>query len=225
MPMPFTQQEFFAALDDILAVLSPAQQSVLLEQMNRRWVDDNRLSMDIYNYLSQWYGDKLAQLCSTQAIIARVTQTGFEGVRHQCDGNPESLGKALWRLCQGKYRGQLEQMLAFLIDQHPAGWVSCWGDNACCRCHGQFAASALSMTEQTEYRPAQYVYAFGRTSTHQPFMRVLVKVRLLIANGERWEWVSCGIAFLNGSEPDWQQVQADAERLMSEAKSAPLKPE
>lgn len=57
----------------------------------------------------------------TPAIIARLSATGFKGVEHRFDGGPEHLGQALWDLYHERFPGQLETLLAALLDQHPAG--------------------------------------------------------------------------------------------------------
>jgi hypothetical protein len=60
---------------------------------------------------------------STRACIARKTgPTTFQGVYHHWDGYPTALGATLWKLYRGHFKRDLEGMLTFLIEKHPAGW-------------------------------------------------------------------------------------------------------
>ena len=60
---------------------------------------------------------------STRSCIARSTGEGtFKGVYHHWDGYPTALGATLWKLHHGFFGRDMERMLAFLIDEHPAGW-------------------------------------------------------------------------------------------------------
>jgi hypothetical protein len=54
-----------------------------------------------------------------------MTATGrFEGRYHHNDGYPDGLGATLYELYNGFFEKDLERMLKFLIDDHPAGWSS-----------------------------------------------------------------------------------------------------
>jgi len=60
---------------------------------------------------------------STRSCIARSTGEGrFKGVYHHWDGYPPSLGATLFRIYRQHFQQDLESMLTFLIEQHPAGW-------------------------------------------------------------------------------------------------------
>lgn len=60
---------------------------------------------------------------STRASIARRTgPTTFKGVYHHWDGYPTALGATLWKLYHAHFERDLEAMLTFLIEKHPAGW-------------------------------------------------------------------------------------------------------
>lgn len=59
---------------------------------------------------------------STNAAILRQTQAGEFGVYCHSDGQPISLGKFLWHSYRGHFNHDLEAMLRFVIDEHPAGW-------------------------------------------------------------------------------------------------------
>ena len=61
---------------------------------------------------------------STRGCIARVTpKGGFSGRYHHYDGYPTGLGKALWHLCHGHFKGDHMAMLRLLINEHKA-WSS-----------------------------------------------------------------------------------------------------
>jgi hypothetical protein len=60
---------------------------------------------------------------STRSCIARLTgPNAFKGVYHHWDGYPTALGATLWEVYHGHFERDLEKMLSFLIDEHPAGW-------------------------------------------------------------------------------------------------------
>lgn len=63
---------------------------------------------------------------STRSVIGRVGKLGktFAGRYHHSDGMPTSLGKFLWDLYHGHFKGDLSKMLAYLIDapHAVAGW-------------------------------------------------------------------------------------------------------
>ncbi len=60
---------------------------------------------------------------STRSCIARRTGEGtFQGVYHHWDGYPTGLGATLFRIYRRHFKKDLVAMLAFLIEQHPAGW-------------------------------------------------------------------------------------------------------
>lgn len=67
---------------------------------------------------------------STRSIIARSTGEGtFKGVYHHSDGYPTGLGEFLVESYRGHFRkiaghAAFERMLAYMIDEHPAGWAS-----------------------------------------------------------------------------------------------------
>ena len=59
---------------------------------------------------------------STRGCIAVGTIDNFEGRYHHSDSYPTSLGATLWELYRGHFRKDLEAMVKFLIEDHPAGW-------------------------------------------------------------------------------------------------------
>lgn len=70
---------------------------------------------------------------STRAAIARPTNEGegaitFAGRYHHFDGYPSGLGAVLFDLYHGHFDRDLDKMLTVLIDDHPGGWSTVWGD-------------------------------------------------------------------------------------------------
>src|SRR5580765_965670 len=61
---------------------------------------------------------------STPAIIGRtVSTTGwFIGRYHNWSGYIEGLGKTLYKAYHQDFNKDIEKMMHFLIDEHPAGW-------------------------------------------------------------------------------------------------------
>lgn len=59
---------------------------------------------------------------STRSVIARKTPSGFKGVYHHWDGYPSGLGATLFGLFNGHFKRDLNAMMKYLVDDHPAGW-------------------------------------------------------------------------------------------------------
>ncbi|MBI2836125.1 MAG: hypothetical protein HYX85_00325 [Chloroflexi bacterium] len=64
---------------------------------------------------------------STRGVIARQKGDTFEGRYHHWDSYPSGLGKALWDTYHSGFKGNLEEMLRVLVDEHPAGWSTIIG--------------------------------------------------------------------------------------------------
>jgi hypothetical protein len=118
---------------------------------------------------------------STRGCIARVTGEGqFTGVYHHWDGYPTQLGKTLWDILRGHFAGDLEKMLHFLIDEHPAGWSTINGadftkragfqeikygktrprrNGPLCYCHGDRHEEA-SLVDQDTDAGMEWAYVF-----------------------------------------------------------------
>lgn len=62
----------------------------------------------------------------TEAIIARPTDPAdpskFAGMYVSGDGYPQHTGRAIWRAYHLHFKGDVEAMAAYYIDQHPTGW-------------------------------------------------------------------------------------------------------
>lgn len=59
---------------------------------------------------------------STRAVIARLTNEGWEGIYQHSDGYPTGLGRELWAYLKNEYDGNLELFLSDVIEAHPGGW-------------------------------------------------------------------------------------------------------
>jgi hypothetical protein len=78
---------------------------------------------------------------STRGIIARTTghEGQFAGRYLHWDNYPTNRGPQLWRMLHDEFKNNVEKMLVYLIDKHPAGWSTL--DNAPetgkreCYCH------------------------------------------------------------------------------------------
>lgn len=115
---------------------------------------------------------------STRAVIARKTAggpgnvTGFEGVYHHWDGYPSGLGATLYKLWRGHFKRKTPKMLAYLIDQHPAGWSTICGRNFKqapgkdgegpeCYCHGSRHEEGNTITHlNASGCGCEYAYVF-----------------------------------------------------------------
>lgn len=64
---------------------------------------------------------------ATRGAIVIRRGDGFEGRYHHWDSQPYALGAALWGLYHGHFQRDLNRMLRFLIEEHPAGWSSIVG--------------------------------------------------------------------------------------------------
>lgn len=59
---------------------------------------------------------------STRGIIAKTTTNGWIGKYHHWDSYPSGLGQSLYKAYHQVFNGDIERMMSFLIDEHPAGW-------------------------------------------------------------------------------------------------------
>ena len=150
---------------------------------------------------------------STRSCIARSTGEGrFTGVYHHWDGYPPSLGATLFRIYRRHFKQDLDAMLAFLIEQHPAGWSTINnadftlpagyqetkyrkkrnGDDdyskpiphgPICYCHGGRHEKALLVTEASDCG-MEWAYVWSAST---PTIRYRLKARTSAAN----TWSEC----------------------------------
>lgn len=115
---------------------------------------------------------------ATRSCIVRTSDEGktFTGVYHHWDGYPEGLGQTLLSLYTGHFRRDLQAMLRFLIDEHPAGWSTInrddfnaepgfGGEGPECYCHGAREEEPWVVTEENASGSGcEYAYAFDEAA-------------------------------------------------------------
>lgn len=177
---------------------------------------------------------------STRACIARATGEGtFVGVYHHWDGYPSGLGATLWELYHGFFGRDLARMLAYLIDEHPAGWSTIDGADfnakpgfhegkftstgPQCYCHGGRHESAQPITQDDD-AGMEWAYVFD---PEQRVMYVLERVyRDDAGEGETLSGKSINLAGKHmtgmfGMGAPGKQRWADAARIELEAEREP----
>jgi hypothetical protein len=116
-------------------------------------------------------------IMSTRSCIARVTGEGkFTGVYHHWDGYPTALGATLYDLYHDHFNCDLDAMLKYLIDAHPAGWSTINGADfnlpaaydsdrrgdphgPACFCHGGRQEKAQPVTQDDDMG-MEWAYVF-----------------------------------------------------------------
>lgn len=165
---------------------------------------------------------------STRAVIARKTETGFQGVYHHWDGYPSGLGKTLFALRNGHFHKDTGEMLKVLIDQHPAGWSTINGTDWTkkpgyherrfkdsdkvpapqCYCHGDRKEKGSVITQANASDcGCEYAYVFdGDTmliqSSYCPSGEKMIG--MFGCGDPAATWQNIAVINLNGSEPDWK---------------------
>ena len=94
---------------------------------------------------------------STRAAIARRHEDGWIGVYHHFDGYPTGLGAHLWELLHSRYRGDMGQLVADVIDAHPGGWSHLMEGPILKPIPGRHALSC----EVTGHGPACYCHTYA----------------------------------------------------------------
>ena len=169
---------------------------------------------------------------STRSIIAKETENGWGGRYHHWDGYPAGVGATLYTAYNGHFEKDIEKMLKFLIDDHPAGWSTIVhadfskepGFNIGlddegppapqCYCHGSRSEEGwLHASGDDNFGGAEFCYVLDN---HE--MTVLVRVyedgtaavqffgvdASDVAKGVHWETLA--VVNLDGPEPDWDKM-------------------
>jgi hypothetical protein len=78
---------------------------------------------------------------STRGVIARIgkNEGEFSGRYTHSDSMPMTRGPLLWHILHDEFKGDLKEMLGYLIDEHKAGWSSLFPDSRSCYCHPEKA--------------------------------------------------------------------------------------
>ena len=174
---------------------------------------------------------------STRSIIARKTDKGFTGVYHHWDGYPTGLGCTLYEMYNEGDK-DLDGMLTFLIDTHPAGWSSINGvdwskpigfiekydpenrDTPQCFCHGSRRENAEPIDQDTECG-AEFAYVFEKDKELETDLMHIYERQYedgehtmeffgLTNSGAKWVPVHTVDLLLN-TEPEWDQIGSYAE--------------
>jgi hypothetical protein len=174
---------------------------------------------------------------STYGVIARRTASGgFVGRLHQNVGNPHILGRALYRLRNGHFRGDTAAMLRVLIDEHPAGWSDITGKDFAlapgfvsmrsylsweqyltlpdayqpqCYCHGERSDPPKTFTEAHTPMDASFLYVIDEVAhTMDIYLYRWPPFSVPMAEPERH---LIGSVALDGPEPSWKRY--DSERI------------
>lgn len=164
---------------------------------------------------------------STRSAIARQTPSGFTGVYHHWDGYPTALGNTLFSLFNGHFKRDLNAMLKYLIDEHPAGWSTINGADFTlkpgfgersrpqCYCHGTRHEDGNTLNESTaQGSGCEWAYVFSMADG-QPIMRVLSSyhptggkmIGMFGCGNPDAKWYSVAVVSLLNPEPDWKQIE------------------
>lgn len=173
---------------------------------------------------------------STRSTIARKVSNGkaykFRGVYHHWDGYPGALGATLHELYNGHFGKDLEAMLKYLIDDHPAGWSSI--NNADftqepgfeergfktkgpqCYCHGGRKEKGWEVTESNASGSGcEYGYVLYRDRSGAPCMDVLSShcadgskmIGMFGMGDDKATWALLATVKLDEPAPDWKAVE------------------
>lgn len=159
---------------------------------------------------------------STRSAIARCNKTfattgGFKGVYHHWDGYPDGLGQTLFLAYKGEtgtpdldqFKGDLEGLLKYLIDEHPAGWSSIQANP--CQAYPAEHRDVKITQKNASGSGCEWVYAFD---VKKKQMYVLSSVNedgskmigMFGFGNEDAEWKPVGCVDLEGDEPDWDEI-------------------
>ncbi len=154
---------------------------------------------------------------STRGIIARATGTEgqFAGRYMHWDNYPTNRGEQLWAMLHGEFKSNVEKMLVYLIDKHPAGWSSLNPSSETgkpeCYCHPKRkrqAEEGFLFTHETfakgEDGGAEWLYAFDAENNKLFIRDIRHKEDLapidLAGPEPNWELLECG-----GPDENWRR--------------------
>lgn len=164
---------------------------------------------------------------STRSVIARKTARGFKGVYHHWDGYPTGLGATLFGAFNGYFKRDINAMLAYLIDAHPAGWSTInradftqpagfhekgfTSDGPQCYCHGGRNEKGSSLTEATAQASGcewAYVFDGDKMLVLSSYCPDGAKMIGMFGCGDpNAKWYEVGNVDLRGHEPDWKAIE------------------
>ena len=165
---------------------------------------------------------------STRSLIARKTESGWEGIYHHWDGYPDALGATLFELFNGHFDQDVSTMLAFLLDEHRGGWSTINdkdftkdpgfdGEGPSCYCHGSRSEGPYDLIVDTgeDMAGAEYCYVIDpKTSVITVLKRVYDDGRHAVSafgidagvGPKRVSWRQIEQVPLFGPEPNWQAM-------------------
>jgi hypothetical protein len=158
---------------------------------------------------------------STHGAIARPIADGWEGRYHHADSYPTQLGRTLWTLYHGHFARDVAAMMAFLIDEHPAGWSTIVdadftqpagfpagphapGQGPACYCHG---ARAEAPQRLHEHGGCQDETCNPQAIT---WVYVLGPVGMAVLASQEDQHRPVGFVRWDDIEPDWEQLERSA---------------
>lgn len=149
-----------------------------------------------------------------RAFIGRLT--GWDGdcpmgkgVYHACDGRPMRLGARLFWLFRDTHPEDMDELLKELVDRHPGGWFRLEDWDCFCHSHKERTGVDASDLQWVVGEECDWAY-FINLEGEDPIM---VVARRLARRGEQASeavqerWGEVAIVFLNGKEPNWEEIE------------------
>jgi hypothetical protein len=156
---------------------------------------------------------------STNGIIARKTPSSWRGRYHHWDSNPEQLGKTLFALANGHFKGQLKKMMHVLVDEHKS-WSTINGKDF--NWPPQYVSPGSTQSEVTEAFNAnvpqchchgeRHDKGYLATPLHEPHEWAYVVDVKKNTMGVLWgspekTWVLVKTVAFAEAEPDWSTIE------------------
>lgn len=168
----------------------------------------------------------------TRGAIARlheIVSGTWQGRYHHWDSYPTGLGETLWTTLHGHFNGDVEGMLKFLIDEHPAGWSTInhadFSQSAGyneggfrttgpqCYCHGGRREKSWFVDNFNAARSGcewAYVFDVGNRIMYvlSSYDRDGAKMVGMFGSGDpKSKWHVVKAVKLDGKEPNWQTIE------------------
>jgi len=150
---------------------------------------------------------------STNSMIGRKKQYGYQLNYIHWDGYPSGVGKTLWDLYHGHFQKDVEKMMHVLIDEHPAGWSEicdtdfnlepgyCYPSNKPedenrpqCYCHGTRNDEPNILTKPLEW--CEWMYVIDETTRYIEIYDLRINKHTPV--------YGCS---LDGDEPNWKAIE------------------
>lgn len=136
------------------------------------------------------------------------------GVYHHWDGYPTALGAELFKLVNGKFKGNVGKMLNWAIDSHSAGWSTIMGSSEThkpeCFCHPKRKRRAEALgnwfTHANTEGDIEWLYIFDEQKRIMHVIDNRTKATTIVkfdAPEPNWEMVQCGEHLENCTHYAW----------------------